>query len=169
LLQHLSCLSPQSSRLSPIFILCTLLALYQLAYYFGPHLARFDADFRETRPNHDIEDAVYRALDFPPDTQVHIIGRGKFDVGYGTKFAAFFRDDLPTDGDTSANLTADWLTGLSRTVDQAFFIEAEDIETLTLLQSAFKSALEGPYFSPYNVAPERQFILFYVRRARRDG
>jgi hypothetical protein len=155
-------LSTQHSVLSTILL---VLALYQIAYYFGPHLATFDANFRETRPNHDIEDAVYRALDFPPNTQVHIIGRGKFDVGYGLKFAAFFRDDLPTDGYFSPDLNAATLEALPRTVDQAFFIEAEDIETLILLQSAYKSALEGPFFSPYNVAPERQFILFYVRRA----
>jgi len=147
------------------FVLCTVLALYQIVYYFGPHLATFDANFRETRPNYDIEDAVYRALDYPPGTGVHIISRGKFDVGYGTKFAAFFRDDLPTDGYVSANLNPDILAALPRSVDHLFFFEPLDIETLTLLQSTFKSALEGPFFSPYNVAPERQFVMFTVRRS----
>ena len=45
-----------------------------------------------------------------------------------------------------------------------FFFETEDIDTLELLLATFKSALEGPFFSPYNVAPERQYVLFYVRR-----
>jgi 4-amino-4-deoxy-L-arabinose transferase-like glycosyltransferase len=156
-----------SSLITHYSLLVTVLVLltgYQLVYYFGPHLAHFDADFRETRPNHDIEDAVYRSLDFPPNTQVHIIGRGKFDIGYGFKFAYFFRDDLPTDSDISTNLTPAWAANLPRNVDQAFFFEFEDIPTLELLQATFKSALEGPFFSPYNVPQERQYVLFYVRR-----
>lgn len=44
------------------------------------------------------------------------------------------------------------------------FFETEAIDTLILLQATFKSALEGSFFSPYNVAPERQYVLFYVRR-----
>ncbi|MEO8611058.1 MAG: glycosyltransferase family 39 protein [Chloroflexota bacterium] len=165
--QHFSFTCPSSLIPRPFLLIITilfLLAVYQLAYYFGPHLANFDAEFRETRPNHDIEDAVYRSLDFPPNTQVHIIGLGKFDVGYGLKFAYFFRDDLPTDSDISANLTRKWVSNLPRNVDQAFFFETEDIDTLELLQATFKSALEGPFFSPYNVAPQRQYVLFYVRR-----
>jgi hypothetical protein len=153
------------TRHSLLVTILVVLAFYQLVYYFGPHLGSFDANFRETRPNHDIEDAVYRSLDFPAGTQVHIIGRGRFDVGYGTKFAAFFRDDLPTDGYISADLNAETLAVLPRGVDQVFFFESLDVETLTLLQSTFKSALEGPFFSPYNVAPERQFVMFIVRRS----
>jgi len=30
--------------------------------------------------------------------------------------------------------------------------------------NAFYSALEGPFLSPYNVAPERPFVMFSVRR-----
>jgi hypothetical protein len=54
------------------------------------------------------------------------------------------------------NNVNDWLANLSRTVDQGFFFETEDIYTLQLPQATFKSALEGPFFSPYNVTPERQ-------------
>jgi hypothetical protein len=152
------------TRHSLLITALALAALIQLAYYFGPHLSSFDARFRETRPTHDIEDVVYRALDFPPHTHVYIISPGTFDLSYGPKFAAFFRDDLPTVSSLSRDLTAEWLSSLPRNVDQAFFIEAADTQTLLLLQAAFNSALEGPFFSPYNVSLERQFVLFYVRR-----
>ena len=149
-----------------ILLVGLLIGVGQVAYYFGEHLPNFDNQFRASRPFPDIEDAVYRSLDFPPGTQIHIISRGVINREFGANFLAFFRDDVQADGYVSGELDTDQLGMLSRDVDQAFFIEAEDVFTLSLLQNHYQSALEGPIFSPYNGLPEKQLILFYVKANR---
>ncbi|GIL13971.1 MAG: hypothetical protein BroJett038_26910 [Chloroflexota bacterium] len=144
-----------------------VLAAVQVGYYFGPHLGSFDANLRATRPHRDLEDTVYRSLDFPPGTQIHIVSGSLFDRGYANQMLAFFRPDLEAVGYLgSEELIAD-LPRLRHTTDQAFFIEPEDVRTLAALQANF--ALEGPFFSPYRVAPERQFVLFFAPRLGESG
>jgi hypothetical protein len=137
-------------------------SIVQVTYYFGIHLPRFDAGFRTTRPHRDLEDVVYRARGFPFNTQIHIVSRVLFDPGYARRFMRLYRDELLVKGYVGAAFNDEVIAGLPREVDHAFFVEPDDIRTLSLLQVHFR--LDGPYFSPYNVEPERQFVLFYVAR-----
>jgi hypothetical protein len=146
----------------PMILLAIGLGIIQVTYYFGPHLSNFDNDFRRSRPYPDLEDVVYRSLDYPPGTQVHVVNPSIFDPNFAANFLYFFRDDLKTDGYVTGALNADLLAALPRTVDHAFFLSAGDVQTLSLLQTYYQSALEGPFFSPYNGVPEKQLILFYV-------
>ncbi len=153
---------PEWARVVVPMSAAALLAVVQVGYYFGPHLGSFDANLRATRPHRDLEDTVYRSLDFPPGTQIHIVSGALFDRGYANQMLAFFRPDLEAVGYLGSDeLIAD-LPRLRHTTDQAFFIEPEDVRTLAALQANF--ALEGPFFSPYRVAPERQFVLFFAPR-----
>ncbi len=139
-------------------LLAVAFGLWQLGYYFGPHLGAFDARFRAAQPGRDQDDAVFRALALPPGTQVHLVSRRSFDRGYAARLAAFLRDDLVVTGYVGDELTADILAALSPQVTHAFFVEPEDAGTLARLQSAF--TLEGPSFSPYPVALDEQWALF---------
>jgi hypothetical protein len=43
--------------------------------------------------------------------------------------------------------------------DYAFFVEADDTATLGLLRERY--GLKGGTFSPFNVPPEKQYMLLY--------
>jgi trehalose synthase len=149
---------PVSMAVPPV--LAAVLALAQLGYYFGPHLGSFDTEFRRSQVHRDIDDTVYRSLDLPPRTQIHIISRPKFGKGYAGALLDFFRHDMSATGyRSSEELTAD-LPNLPSNVAHAFFVEPDDIATLRVLQAHF--TLEGPFLSPYNIPPESQFVMFFV-------
>lgn len=139
------------------------LALLSVGGYFGLMLPDFSASFPYTREGPDIEDAVYRARNFPPGTQVYFIGRGVYDRTYGRSMLQFFRADLEGYGYTPDQLDAATLAKLPRDVDSAFFMPTGDAEALRLLAAHF--TLEGPYTSAYNLPPEKQFVMYYARAA----
>jgi hypothetical protein len=139
-----------------------LIALLQLVYFFGVHLDVFNHQIRTTT---DAQDAVFRALDFPPDTYVHIVGDVVFYDFDIMRMETFYRrPDLQTrvvrHTDEGSEFTAAYLASLPRDHDHAFFIAVGAEDDIALLRQYFD--VEGPFYSPYNVPIERQFELYYA-------
>ncbi|NWF69041.1 MAG: glycosyltransferase family 39 protein [Chloroflexi bacterium] len=150
-------------RLPWSLLIALLLAGAQVGYYFALHLPGYNL---QLRPVADAQDALFRALEFPAGTRVHLVGDIVFYEFDRQRMLAFLgRGDLQVDIvrhiAEGTEFTAAYLLALARDVDQAFFIErAEDA---ALLQQYF--VVQGPFYSPYNVPPERQLALYYYEAA----
>ncbi|MFN8372555.1 MAG: hypothetical protein U0694_06725 [Anaerolineae bacterium] len=152
----------EKHRRAAVAALVGMLCVGQIGYYFGIHLPSFN---QNNRPIPDTHDAIYRALDFPQGTYVHLVGgivMYDFDIA---RFQEYFgRPDLRTDVvrevGRSTNFNADYLEALPRDADHAFFFEANAVEDVALLRQYFD--VEGPFYTPYNVPPEHQLILYYA-------
>lgn len=141
-------------------ILLILVGVGQIGYYFGPHLALYN---RQIRPEHDHQDIVFRARDWPENTRLYLITddyivyppllvhmmhywgiEHDLKVFYPQELAEKVRlERLPTD------------------INHAFFIQQNDPDTLALLRSALPE-IEERGLSPYNVPPDKQFLLLYL-------
>ncbi len=140
---------------------------YQTVYYFGDLLPNFDAHFHLTDEQgqyfRDGDDALLRAVQLPPNTDVHLIGRTiiwQFDVE--TVLRYFRRDDIRIVHLFPGDLTPDYVRTLSNTVNHAFFIEPDDTETFSLISQYF--TLARPALSPYNLPSDRQFVMYFAAR-----
>lgn len=149
--------------------LLLLLALgaagHQIMYYFGEHIPNyytryFSREFDRNIPLKDFDDALFRIVELPPNTDAHILSPG---IWGAAGYAAFLRyygrlDDLSLDAVYRDAVTDDYLRGLNRTRNHAFFIEPNDGRTYARLERFFR--LEGPFFSTRPTPPDRQFALY---------
>lgn len=149
--------------------LLLLLALgaagHQIVYYFGEHIPTyytryFSREFDRNIPVKDFDDALFRIVELPPNTDAHILSPG---IWGAAGYAAFLRyysrlDDLRLDAVYRDAVTDDYLRGLNRTRNHAFFIEPNDGRTYARLERFFR--LEGPFFSTRPTPPDRQFALY---------
>jgi hypothetical protein len=135
------------------------LTVGQIRHYFGPYLDHFNVFIR---PGHDGEDAIFRALDFPDGTRVHIVARDVviWDLNLDA-MTDFWDADLVVNVMVPEEVTAEYLAALPRDVDHAFFVDANFPGVIEALRAAF--LLDGPHFSPYNVPRFKQLALYYVK------
>jgi hypothetical protein len=70
------------------------------------------------------------------------------------------RDDLSIRSLLSAEVSTTRLVNLPRDRTLAFFAEGADLETLDLLHLYFPSGTTST--SPYNIPPEREYLLYTV-------
>ncbi|NWF70723.1 MAG: glycosyltransferase family 39 protein [Chloroflexi bacterium] len=143
------------------------LCLLQVWYYFGPHLALYQV---QSRPAADAHDAVLRSLNFPPGTNIHIIGNvAAFTDDYLRDFLWFLSDgrDLALFALYPEEVTAVYLQNLPRRVDHAFFVQPDDTATLNRIVQVF--ALSSAQLTPYRATPlDRAYVLYYVPAATGD-
>jgi hypothetical protein len=137
------------------------MAIGQGVYYFGTHLASFNAEVQQ-HVAHSVEDALLRSADFPPGTEIWLIGDGPMmDEADAQRAVNFFGDDLEIVESSPANVKAAELVTIPRDRDLAFFFAPTDRLTLDKLMAVF-----GPRvlrYTPYtDVPPEKAFVLFYV-------
>lgn len=134
-------------------------ALAQTAYYFGVHLPRFNQQFRD-RAELDGYDAIIRAANFPPETGVYLIAEPvPFPAEFARELGGYFNDRLVVDVVPKAEFTTGYMLRLSLNVDQAFFIEAEDTDSLALIRQYFEV---GPgTLTPYTDLPEEKTLVLY--------
>lgn len=152
--------------------LMTALALIvaggQAGYYFAVHLPTFDAQFREARIYHDVEDAMLRAArTLPAGTQVHVILRPEFNPNYNRDLLRFLADDLEVDTLMSEQVTEAYIAGLDTTQDHAFFIEPDDVPTMQKILTRF--TVERPVFSPYSDVPQDEQLALYFAPGRPES
>lgn len=134
-------------------------AVVQVGYYFGPHLAELNAALRAGEPP-DGHDALLRTGDFRPETGVHLVsGARPFTQEYGEQLGGWVTDGLDINVLTRNELTHAFMLSLSRNVDQAFFIEAGDTASLARIRQYF--AVEGPLASSYIAPPEGMLLYRY--------
>jgi 4-amino-4-deoxy-L-arabinose transferase-like glycosyltransferase len=146
--------------------LTAIFAVAQVGYYFGDHLPRFERDFVAIRPDRDITDAALRIAALPPRTQAHLI------ISDAPPIVAYHRDHVrdltffltdsinQADAMPAPEFTQAYLDQLPRSQPQAFFVEPENRAAIQLIQRNFATLAPQP--SPYAIAPEEQFILYFA-------
>jgi hypothetical protein len=138
------------------------LATVQIAYFFGPHLALYNDQFRNDRDReYDTDDALLRSVNFPDDTYIHLIGEPVMATRYAVDLMRFLNDRIAVETMIPSALTLDHLLAQDTRVDHAFYIERNDPATLDLIRQAFPN-LTGPYGSPWDVPDENEFLLYYA-------
>jgi 4-amino-4-deoxy-L-arabinose transferase-like glycosyltransferase len=164
LLGQMTSVSPRLVKRGVVLLAVTLvmsLAAVQTGYYFGPHLDFYNRQLRFY--GRDGQDALFRAVRLPADTQVHIVGPVglyEFDAATITRFLG--RTDLVVilwnnsfDTQQIARLRADQ--------NHAFFLPPDDLTTLANLHARF--TLAGPFTTPYTTVPaDRRFVLYTALR-----
>jgi 4-amino-4-deoxy-L-arabinose transferase-like glycosyltransferase len=141
-----------------IITLAVVLGIGQITYFFGPHLGRYNDQIRQT---FDSEDAMFRSAAFPWGTQIHVLSKDAPGQAYLSGVLNYVADGLTVFVLPPADFTPAYASGLSKSVDQAFFVEPFDTATVDLLKQYF--TLEGPFTSPYNLPSYRQLNLYYAR------
>jgi hypothetical protein len=136
-----------------------IISVAQVTFYFGVHLPLYNS---QARLYYDSQDAAFRSADFPPDTQVHVIGFPPEYHNYATGVMGFLRDDVTMDIIVPDEFTEDYLGSLPRNVDHAFFIAPSDYASQQLIERYF--VVEGPFLSPYPLPPNRMLWLYYASR-----
>jgi 4-amino-4-deoxy-L-arabinose transferase-like glycosyltransferase len=137
------------------------LIVLQIAYYFGPHTTAYNRQFLAAI-EHDTYDVLYRSLDFPPDTQIHMIAdpvmsdRDATDVlRYLAKKPAFINTLLPEE------LTETYLQMQVVNRPHAFFVAADEPEAIERITTMFPT-IEGPYYSDVDIPHDQQFALYFL-------
>jgi hypothetical protein len=138
-------------------LLVLTLSVMQVRYYFGDYLEHFNAFIRS---GYDGEDALFRALDLPPGTQVHIVDELILWPLNIEAVLGFWNADLTVEVIFPDNFTRDFLAHLPRDVPQAFFMDPTDQAAIDLLHSEFHTT--PPLYSRYNVPRQNQLALFYA-------
>jgi 4-amino-4-deoxy-L-arabinose transferase-like glycosyltransferase len=152
---------PGSVRSALLVMIALGIAIGQGVYYFGTHIANFTAELQQ-HVAHDVEDALLRSADFPPGTEIWLIGDGPMmDQADAQRAANYFGDDLTIVESAPVDVTAVELMAIPRDRDLAFFFAPMDRRTLDKLMAVF-----GPrvlQHTPYTgVPPDKAFVLFYV-------
>lgn len=131
----------------------------QMGYYFGPHLTLYN---RQIRPEHDQQDIMFRARDWPQNTHITLITDDY--IVYPPILIHMMRywgieHELlvlhPREVAENLNITPEAAR------DYAFFIEQDDTASLTWLQTHWPD-VEVRGLSPYNVPQDKQYLLLYV-------
>jgi hypothetical protein len=136
-------------------------SIQQVDYYFNQHLAVYNEQTRESWGYRDAEDAVLRSVNFPPGTQIHLVWQKdepNLDVARGV--LNFMADDVELDAVETRYFTPSYLAGLDRRVDHAFYVAHDNTRAVLLLRDAF--TLLPPEMSPYDLAADEQYILYYA-------
>jgi 4-amino-4-deoxy-L-arabinose transferase-like glycosyltransferase len=162
---------PRDGRV-PVVVMGLLVggfSITQINYYFRTHLPGYEAEFRQLRPGRDLDDAVLRASQLPPWTQVHIVTEWpEVDLYYRDQVvltSAYFvneKDHISIDILGQQDLTLPYLHPFLKSgVNQAFFVAPGDATSLQTIQEFFFLPEGVP--SPYpDIAPEEQYLLYYV-------
>jgi hypothetical protein len=139
-----------------------ILAIVQLAYYFGPHLDRFNEQNRIQKLYGDVIDVALRAHDLPANTHTLIIGEPQPDNNVPAHFLDFLGGGQVVGTLAPAQITPRYLAELPTDRPYAFFVEAGDAHTLRLLLAFF--TLQPARISPYyaDIPRDRQYILYYA-------
>jgi hypothetical protein len=150
---------PESIQRLILAALVLTIITWQALYYFGPHLDLFNREVR-LHVNYDVEDALLRAQDFAPFTEIHIIATRVLPQSDAQWFANFLADDLIVTIQAPEDVQVVDLKQLPREVDHAFFVPADEPATLATLEAVF-----GFYpiqTTPYDVPHGKALLLYYV-------
>jgi 4-amino-4-deoxy-L-arabinose transferase-like glycosyltransferase len=140
-------------------VLVGAFALVQIHDYFGPHLDFYNVQIRYNF-TYDGEDAVFRAADFEYGTQVIIFSDNAIDRNYGLAIFDYLARSALLYTISPQTLTELRIANIPQTMDNAFFVEPDDEQTIRWLHKYF--VLEEPTYSPYNVPSDQQLVLYYA-------
>lgn len=145
------------------------LAVWQVNFFFGAYMERFNAQSREEQVNRelDVEDAIYRSVDFAASTRVHVIGHVAFLQGDLNNLLRFFRGEREAPTVFINAITAPLFDEgyINRTVQtswsNAFFIAPDNDRAIALLTTLFPEII-GPFYTTHQAAQSRQYALYYL-------
>jgi hypothetical protein len=149
----------------PLALFVLLTGYTQCDYYFNTHLPEFRGQIREAKPYRDGFDALLRAVELPPNTEIYFISNPLVDVNVLRPFLEFFNgnnQDMRISVELPNDVTEQFLSDLPSDRNLAFFLELDDMETATFLNTFFN--LGAPLYSPYAsaIADHREFVLYFV-------
>ncbi len=162
-------------RLAIPIVVVAVIAVYQTWYFFGPHLDYFNVQVRDAKGYRDGIDVAERALDLPGNTQIYIVGKPDSDQNVPRDWLNFLvRDGDPARFFPLLSVTTDvispkYLLDLPHGVNYAFFIAANEDNTMKLILNTF------PNVSPAQFAPDpylpanKEYVLFFVPSASVTG
>ena len=154
---------PKSQNRLSIIIVVTLI-VPQIWFYFVPQMARFNEQFRDDRGRHlDVDDALFRSIDFPTGTHLHIIDNPSWyatDVNNIMRFLSpdslkFARTMLPR------QFTNTYLDGILLDIDNAFFVAPDDLPSIRRILRYFPQ-IEGPFYTDFEASKKKGFALYYL-------
>ena len=132
----------------------------QGVYYFVPHLAYYNTQFREGRPYPDIEDVMLRSVDFEVGTQIHLIVPEGLNRNDAQTFLRLFVDDITVNTIYKGEFDEDYLQELSSDVSHVFYITADDGRSRHILTQTYGDLT--PQSSPYQDLPTSTTMEAYV-------
>lgn len=138
-------------------------AIVQAVYYFGVHLPYYNGQLRLHHDFPDGYDAVFRSLDFPEATQIHIISGNPFSQMDAQGLMDFLKGDRREFSTlTISDFDQFYIDTLNCGLNHAFFIQLNDMRSLSLLRRNFY--LRPPEYSPdRDIIPnERELVLYYA-------
>jgi hypothetical protein len=146
--------------------LAVIIAAVQVGYYFGPHLAAFNVQFRKGEP--DAYDALFRSAHFPPGTGVHLIAaEPALTQSFADQMLSYLADDMHAYVVTPDKLSHAYMLRLSRSVDQAFFLAPTDTRSLALIEQYFP--VDPQQDTPYDIPPGSGMTLYYYHAPPRGS
>ncbi|RMG80343.1 MAG: phospholipid carrier-dependent glycosyltransferase, partial [Chloroflexi bacterium] len=136
-----------------------LLAVGQIGYYFGAHLTRYN---QQIRPFRDHQDVGFRSALLPANTDVYLLTN---ELTFQPHIDTHFR--LVGVEGVRVVILPPWAypyESIHRLPlnNTSFFFAPDDAETLWRLRRAYGTCLDGPFFSPYNVPLEKQYVQYDV-------
>lgn len=152
-------------RFGVLLVLC----LAQVGYYFAAHIPTHNQQLRAAPQHADVDDALLRAAELPPQTQIIVITtRWRLEPSYVPRLMRYLTDAPPGLSRAQAllqiEITPAYLALLPKDVPYAFFIEPEDTTTPALLARYFALQTPDGLASPYADLPRnRQFRLYLTR------
>ncbi|MFN8372554.1 MAG: glycosyltransferase family 39 protein [Anaerolineae bacterium] len=136
-----------------------VLGVLEVNYYFNEHI---DVYLHQGRFGGDVQDALFRAVNLPDGTYVHIItdqNLFRFDVEAIVRFWNR-QGDLIVDVQPRGTLTLEYFRDQPLGFPHAFFIDTGDEVVFSLLRTYFIP--DAPRVSPYGVPTEYQMMLYFV-------
>jgi hypothetical protein len=146
--------------------LLVIIGAGQTTYYFTTQLPALNQQLIDGWRQPVTDDAVLRAVDFPPNTQIHFINEPKEDLGAMLAAMHFFNDRVHVEVASPDDVNAAYFADQFTHVDHAYFFDPDDSETLALLNDYYE--LDAVETSPFGVPPEKAMLLYYVP-AEADG
>lgn len=135
------------------FAYVVVCGIIQVVYYFGPHLDVFNRQIRSG--SRDAYDAILRAADLPPDTQIYLIQPpDTMTEMYAKTFLRYLADDLQIHFVEDAR-RLDWTALQGQR--SAFFVPVSDTGSVGVLSAHVE--LAPPQHTPYQI-PTESYVLY---------
>jgi hypothetical protein len=108
-----------------------------------------------------VEDAILRSVDFPPSTEVWIIGEDILPQLDAQRLMNFLVDDHLVVVTTPENITPEQIASLPPDRDYAFFVAPTDVHSLGILRTTFGDRTIQRTTNT-DIPRKQAFWLFYV-------
>ena len=139
----------------------SMFIVFHITYFFGPHLAIFNEQFRDDiNRDRDTDDVLFRSVGFPDGTQIYVVGEPVMPQRLARNLLNYLADDLVIYTLEPEEFTGEYLYGLNQTQPQAFYIEPDDTISLRLIRHYFPK-VAGPFFSDYDIPMDEQYALYH--------